>query len=89
MIGSIPYSLVMVRVNDAADAQTVAQEMKDGIDQRKWVCVEADDMKVSGSGDVVMLIMISSLPDYAESITPAQVTEAFKEVCGGTLDFEL
>ena len=89
MMGAIPYSLVIVQVKDMADTQAVAEEMKTGINTAKWVCVDADDLKVSGKDDIVVLIMISSMPDFAEYITPAQITEAFKEVCGGTLDFEL
>ena len=87
MMGSQAYSMVFVKVNDAADAKAVAEEMKSGIDQRKWICVEADDMKVSAKDDVVMLIMVDS--EYAEVISAASVTEAFKTVCGGALDFEI
>ena len=84
MIGSIPYSLVLVRVADGADAQTVAEAMKAGIDQRKWICVEANSLQVSGYGDVVMLVMIGS--DYGSAQT---FTDAFRTVCGGELDFTI
>ena len=88
MIGSIPYSLVLVRAADAANAQRVAEAMKSGIDPRKWICVEADDLKVCGYGDVVMLVMIGS--QYAESgVTAQSFVDAFKTVCGGSLDFVL
>ena len=72
---------------DGADAKATAEAMKSGIDQRKWICVEADDLKVSAKGDTVMLIMVDS--EYKESISAASVTEAFKTVCGGSLDFEI
>ena len=55
--------------------------MADGIDQRKWVCVYADDLKVSVSGDVIMLIMLSS--EYAKDATAQSLTEAFRQVAGG------
>lgn len=84
MIGAIPYSLVLVRAADAANAQTVAESMKAGIDQRKWVCVEADDLKVCGYGDVVMLVMIGSEQGNAQSFV-----DAFGTVCGAELDFVL
>lgn len=88
MIGSIAYSMVLVRVNDAKDAQSVAQQMKEGIDPRKWICVEADDLLVAGYGDVVMLIMVSSV--YAEyGLTAQAMVDAFQTVCGGTLDFTI
>ena len=88
MIGSIPYSMVLVRVNDAADAMAVAEEMKAGIDPRKWICVEADDLMVSGYCDVVMLVMVGS--SYADSgLTAQAITDAFAGVCGGELDFSI
>ena len=86
MMGSQAFSLVVVKL-DGADAKATAEAMKAGIDQRKWICVEADDIKVSGKGDTVMLIMIDS--EYRESISVEDVTEAFKTVCGGALDFEI
>lgn len=85
MVGSIAFSLVLVRVNDAANAETVGQQMKDGIDPRKWICVEADDLQVVGCGDVVMLIML----DSSLGVTSQNFVDAFQTVCGGELDFVL
>ena len=79
-LGAQAYSLVLCRVKNAADAPTVARQMRDGINQRKWVCVHADDLLVSVCGDVVLLIMISS--EYAKSATAASLTDAFQKVCG-------
>lgn len=87
IIGSIPYSMVMLRVKDAADTEEVANAMKSGINQRKWVCVEADDLAVAAYGDVVMLFMVGS--DYNDEITSAEMVEFFKDVCGGTLSLQL
>lgn len=85
MIGSIPFSLVMVRVAPDADPQTVAQEMLDGVDPVKWICVSADEVMAAGFGDVVMLIMVST--DY--DITAQSFVDAFQTVAGDTLDFTL
>lgn len=79
-IGSQAYSLVLLRVNDAADAEAIAEAVKTGIDSRKWICVEADDMASSVSGDVVMFVMISSA--FADSITAADLTDAFNTAAG-------
>ncbi len=87
MIGSQAYSLVLVRLKDAGDAKSVAEEMVKGIDTRKWICVEADDLQVVGHDDVVMLIMVSS--SFKDSVTSQQIADAFKEVSGGKLDIEL
>lgn len=86
-MGAQAYSLVLVRLKEGADAQTVARQMRDGIDQRKWICVEADDLKVSGKGDLLMLVMIDS--SYAqEGATAQSLTQAFEAVCG-KLDFTI
>lgn len=86
MMGSQAFSLVLVQVKDAADAQAVAQEMKDNIDMRKWVCVGADEIAVVGSGDVIMLIMVDSANLGLK--TESFVT-AFTEVMGGQVDFTI
>lgn len=85
MMGSIAFSMVLVRVNDAADAETVAEQMKANIDPRKWVCVEANDILVAGYCDVVMFIML----DSSSGLTAQSFVEAFQTVCGAELDFVL
>lgn len=87
MIGSQAYSLVLVRVKDSKDAEAVANDMKKGIDQRKWICVEADDLRVVAYQDVVMLMMVST--DLADTVTADQIVDAFKSVCGGSLTVDL
>ena len=79
MMGSIPYSMVMVRAAEGADVAAVAEGMKTGIDQRKWICVEADDLQVVSFGDVVMLIMVGS----DTGMTSQAFVDAFAQVCGG------
>ena len=81
MMGSIPYSMVMVRVAEGADIKAVAEGMKNGIDQRKWICVEADDLQVVSYGDVVMLMMVGS----DTGMTSQSYVDAFAEVCGGSV----
>ena len=88
MIGSIAFSLVVLRVNEGVDAKTVAQEMKDNINTRKWMCVEAGDLQVVGYGDVVMLIMVDE-NFAADGLTSQAFVDAFKTVCGGNLDFTI
>ena len=81
MMGSIPYSMVMVRTAEGADVKAVAEGMKNGIDQRKWICVEADDLQVASYGDVVMLIMVGS----DTGLTSQAYVDAFAQVCGGNV----
>ena len=85
MMGSQAYSLVMVRVNDAAKAEEVAQMMLDNIDPVKWICVQADDIDAAIYGDLVLFVMI----DSQFGIPAADMIGAFKTVTGGVLDKEL
>lgn len=82
-MGSQAYSLVLLRLNDEKDAEDIAAKVKAGVDPRKWICVEADDIRVCASGDVVMFVMISTT--FADSITATQLTDAFTNVAGGSL----
>lgn len=86
MIGSQAYSLVVVKVKNKKNTKSIAQEMLDGIDQRKWICVEADDLRVAAAGDVVVLIMVDS--QYEDTVTAKEIVNAFKSLCGG-LDVSL
>ena len=84
MMGSQAYSLVVVRVKKSKDAATVADEMLNGINPAKWICVEADDVRVAAYDDLVMLIMVSS--SLEETVTGKEIVSSFKKVCGGSLD---
>ena len=85
MMGSLAFSMVLVRVAPEADAKAVAEAMKSGIDTRKWICVEADDLMVAGYGDVVMLIMVGS----DTGLTAQSFVDAFKTVAGAELSFTI
>jgi hypothetical protein len=87
MITSQAYSLVLVRTKDAADTKSVARDMLDGIDPAKWICVNADDLQIVTSNDMVMLIMMSST--FSDQVTSNQIVDAFKTISGGELDLEL
>ena len=83
MMGSMAFSMVLVRVANEADSKAVAESMKSGIDTRKWICVEADDLKVAGFGDVVMLIMLNS----DSGMTAQSFVDAFSKVAGFEAEF--
>ena len=83
MMGSLAFSMVMVRVADGVDAKSVAESMKSGIDTRKWICVEANDLKVAGFGDVVMLIMLNS----DSGMTAQSFVDTFANVAGFQPEF--
>ena len=83
MMGSMAFSMVLVRTVEGADSKAVAESMKSGIDTRKWICVEADDLKVAGFGDVVMLIMLNS----DSGMTAQSFVDAFAKVAGFEAEF--
>ena len=85
MMGSQAFSLVMVRTAEGADAKAVAQEMKDNIDPRKWICVGADEMMVVIYSDVVMLVML----DSQLGLSTQTFVDAFQQVAGAEVDFSL
>lgn len=80
MLGQ-PYSLVVARVKDGADAAKVAKEMYDNIDTRKWICVAADTKTAACYADVVMFFMVDSA--YSADVTAQSIADAFQTVCGG------
>ena len=85
MMGSQAFSLVMVRTAEGIDPKAVAQEMKDTIDPRKWICVGADEIMAAGYGDTVMFIMV----DSQLGLKPQSYVDAFQTVCGADLDFTI
>jgi len=74
------YSLVVVKVTEGADAAAVAKEMFDNIDQRKWICVEADTKTAACTEDVAFLFMVNS--DFADQVSTESMLEAFKAAVG-------
>lgn len=63
LMSSIAHSVVLVRLNDAKDADKAMKEIKEKVDPRKWVCVGVaeENVLVVNRGDVVMLVMDDEL----------------------------
>ena len=78
MMGSIPHSVVLVRLNDAKDAEAAVAKIKESVNPRKWICVEAKNVIVESKGDLVILIMADS-----EGQTTAEVAPRLKANFGG------
>ena len=76
-----PYSLVLLKVKDPADAVDVAVEMYDNINMRKWVCMEADTKIAGAYEDMAFLFMVSS--DFAQSVSVESMMDSFKIAVGG------
>ena len=56
-INAIPFSVCLLRAESADAAKTLAEQVEEKADPRKWVCVEAESKIVDRIGDVVILIM--------------------------------
>ncbi len=80
MIGAQAYSLVLVRLNDSSKMEEIKKAMFEGIDTRKWICVEADQLRVVSCKDVILLVMASS--QMAEGLADGMVN-AFAGVING------
>ena len=76
MMSSQAYSLVLVKVKQGANVEAVAKKMNENIDNRKWICVTAEKVYTTSSGDVVCLVM--SKEDTAKA-----VYNNFKTIAGG------
>ena len=60
LTGSQAYSLVLLRVKDEANAQTIADAVLDNVQMNKWVCVMVDKARVATFGDKVLFVMTNS-----------------------------
>ena len=65
-VGSIPHSVVLIRLENSADASNLVKEIKANANPRKWICVEAENVIVKSKGDLVMLIMSNELASRIE-----------------------
>ena len=83
MIGAQAYSLVVARVEDTDKIEEIKKTMFENINTRKWICVEADQLRVVSCKDIIMLVMASTQLDA--ELADGMVT-AFAEVVGGQAD---
>lgn len=62
MIGSIAYSVVLVRMEENADIEAAKKAIKENVNPRKWICAEVaeEDVIVKSKGDLIILIMVEN-----------------------------
>ena len=73
MMGSIAHSVVVIKLKDTEDAATVAAEIKEKINPRKWVCVEAEQVYVENRGNTIIAVM-------ADKKTADKIIENFRNL---------
>lgn len=83
LTGSQAYSLVLLRVKDKADAQTIADAILNNIQMNKWVCTMADKARVATFDDKVLFVMSNS-----ELTDVDALMDAVPGALGVTFDYE-
>lgn len=58
LVGAIPHSVVLVRVPED-EGKTVAENMLQNADPRKWICVEAEKTVVDYHGGTILMVLSS------------------------------
>ena len=66
LITSQAYSVAIVKVKDSADVEKIKQEMLDNIDMRRWICVSAEQLYITNSGNVIFSVMADK--DIAKAV---------------------
>ncbi|MBQ8401587.1 MAG: hypothetical protein IJX14_06615, partial [Clostridia bacterium] len=80
-VGSFAYSLVYVRT-DGQNTDAIHQSLKDSIDPRKWVCVEAEAMNTIRLDDDICVVMGSTEQVDTISASLRQAAEGVFEKVG-------
>lgn len=83
MTGSQAYSMVLLRVKDEADAQTIADAVLNNVQMNKWVCTMADKARVVTFGDKVLFVMSNS-----ELADVDALIDAVSDALGVTFDYD-
>ena len=60
MMSSQAYSMILVKVKDGASADAIAKEMSENVNPNKWICVSAEKIYATSSGNVAFLVMTNT-----------------------------
>ena len=82
MMTSQAYSVAVVKVKDTANVEKIKQEMLDNIDMRRWICVSAEQLYITNSGNVIFSVM-------ADKDTAKAVYNDFKKYVNNNIGKEL
>lgn len=66
MMTAQAYSVAVVKVKDNADVEKIKQEMLDNVDMRRWICVSAEQLYITNSGNVIFSVMTDK--DIAKAV---------------------
>lgn len=57
MMSSIPYELILLKLDENADVENIKASIKENADPRKWICVEAEEVVVENIDNTVLFLM--------------------------------
>ena len=66
LITAQAYSVAIVKVKENADVEKIKQEMFDNIDMGRWICVSAEQLYITNSGNLIFSVMADK--DIAETV---------------------
>ncbi len=66
LITAQAYSVAIVKVKENADVEKIKQEMLDNIDMGRWICVSAEQLYITNSGNLIFSVMADK--DIAEAV---------------------
>ena len=66
LITAQAYSVAIVKVKDNTDVEKIKQEMLDNIDMGRWICVSAEQLYITNSGNVIFSVMADK--DVAKAV---------------------
>ena len=66
LVTSQAYQVAVVKVKDTADVEKIKQEMLDNIDMGRWICVSAEQLYITNSGNVIFSVMTDK--DIAKAV---------------------
>lgn len=61
MIGSIPHSVVLLKMKDGSNLEETKTLIKESVDPRKWICVEVEpnNVIVENKDNIIALMMVN------------------------------
>ncbi len=78
MISVTAYSTFIMRVKDGTDIDEIKEDILNGVDLRRWICVGADRVVVGNSGNLIFMAMtVDSM------VSGADLYAAFCQAAGG------
>lgn len=81
-INAQAYHVAVIKAKNGADIEKMKQEIYDNINMRMWVCVSAEKLYITNSGNIIFAIMSSE--EWAKP-----VYDEFKNYVGGKIGKEL